>query len=206
MTTRTLALLLLCGCTSAYAVDFGVMESADPVRKGDFKFEAYPLSTRRTATREEDSGVNAAVGYGFWEDADLELQFATYDDVYFAGTDLEYSLVREPRHEFSVDIGAHYANTDFGTQLGADFTPLYSYKPASLPGFKWNAALDFAYDKASFAHANTHGLPAQYWSAYVVPGAQYRVARDVDVIGEVGLGLNADSNSYASVGLSFYFR
>jgi hypothetical protein len=42
--------------------------------------------------------------------------------------------------------------------------------------------------------------------AHVVPGIEYRVARDVDFLAEVGIGINEDSGNYASVGVAVYIR
>ena len=39
---------------------------------------------------------------------------------------------------------------------------------------------------------------------HVVPGIEYRISDDVDFLAEVGIALNDDSRSYASVGLAFY--
>jgi hypothetical protein len=190
----------------AFAVDFGVMESADPVHTGDFKFDAYPLIARRPSTREEHTAVNVGFGYGFAPGWDVETQVATYDDIMFIGTDAEYSLHNDPRVEVSVDSGLHYGNSDFGNQVGLDLTPLVSYKPERWPGFKWNGAIDLAWDNVDVARPRPGLESDRYLSAYAVPGAQYRVARNVDVIGEVGIGLNGNSNNYAGAGLSFYFR
>jgi hypothetical protein len=188
----------------ALAVDFGVMESADPVRKGDFKFEGYPLAARRSDTQDQQTGANVAFGYGMGQNWDAEVQLANYDDVLFFGVDAEYSFIDEDRYEVSLDGGAHYGNHDLGTQRGLDLTPLVSYRPRSLHGFKWNAALDLAYDWIDLAVSSAQD--ASYLSAYVVPGAQYRIAHEVDLIGEIGVGLNNDSSDYASAGLAVYFR
>lgn len=198
-------LILLLACSPTQAVDFGVMESADPVQRGHIKFDAYPLITERIQTQEVNAAVNMGVGYGFGEDWDAELQVATYDDISFYGADVEYSFIDGERIEFSVDVGAHFGDSDFGNQRGFDLTPLVSYKPVSLPGFKWNGALDLAWDRLDRTSDNPD-VDDRYTSIYLVPGAQYRIAQGVDVIGEIGVGLNSASNEYASAGMAFYFR
>lgn len=118
---------------------------------------------------------------------------------------MEYNFIDGDRVEFSVGVGAHFGDSDFGNQRGLDLTPLVSYKPVSLPGFKWNGALDLAWDRLSRSSDNPD-VDDRYTSVYLVPGAEYRIARGVDVIGELGLGLNSASNEYLSAGFAFYFR
>lgn len=198
-------LLVALASPAVQAVDFGVMESADPVERGHMKFDAYPLVTERVQTQEVNKGVNMGVGYGFGEAWDAEAQVATYDDISFYGADIEYSFFHDGQIELSLGGGLHYGDSDFGEQTGVDVTPLVSYKPATLPGFKWNGALDFAWDDLDRTSDNPD-VEDHYFSAYIVPGAQYRIARGVDLIGEIGVGLNSSSNEYASAGLSFYFN
>ena len=40
----------------------------------------------------------------------------------------------------------------------------------------------------------------------VVPGIEYRVAKDLDALAEIGLGLTDESPNYLSFGLSYYVR
>jgi len=39
-----------------------------------------------------------------------------------------------------------------------------------------------------------------------VPGIEFRLSETVDLVGEVGIGLNDDSFTYAGLGLAFYLR
>jgi hypothetical protein len=39
-----------------------------------------------------------------------------------------------------------------------------------------------------------------------VPGIEVRLSDAIDLVGEVGIGLNDDSFTYAGIGLAFYFR
>ncbi|MGH8482022.1 MAG: hypothetical protein ACRES8_06145 [Nevskiaceae bacterium] len=192
---------------SAWAVDFGVMEAADVVEPGDFKFIAFPLAVRDSPRREQNSGVVLGGGYGFGRDLDGELQVAVYDDFTFYGADLEYTYRAERALELSISGGAHLADTDFGDPWGLDLTHVASYALPALPALRLNGALDLAYERADAAYASALGLEDQrYWTAHAVPGVQYRVTRDVDVIGEVGVGLNGESDDYIAAGLSYYFR
>jgi hypothetical protein len=41
---------------------------------------------------------------------------------------------------------------------------------------------------------------------HLVPGIEYRLADNLDLLFEVGIGLNDDSHNYLSFGLSLYLR
>lgn len=197
--------LLLC-LPAAHALDFGVMETADLIAPGFFKFDAYPIQAREGPRQEGKTGVNVGLGYGISRRWDAELQWATYDDINFFGTDVEYNVVHGPHFDTSVSGGTHYGNSDFGTQWGLDLASITSYRLPSHPKVRVSGALDFAWDNADLHTHRLAGLDRHYLTAYLAPAAQYRVSRDVDVIGEIGLGMTPDSNNYGSLGLSFYFR
>ena len=42
--------------------------------------------------------------------------------------------------------------------------------------------------------------------AHIVPGIEYRISANLDFLAEVGIALNDNSRSYASVGLALYLR
>ena len=41
---------------------------------------------------------------------------------------------------------------------------------------------------------------------YAVPGLEYKVSEQLDLVAEFGVGLNDDSPNYIAFGLAFYFR
>jgi hypothetical protein len=190
----------------AYAVDFGVMETADTVIPGDFKFQAFPLAVRDGPRREVDTGINVGLGYGLSEHVDLEGQIGVYDDFNFFGADIEYSYREKVPLELSIGVGAHKIASDFGHPWGLDVTHIVSYTTASVPSLRLIGAIDASYEYSDADYAGAIGAQDErYWTVYAVPGLQYRFSERVDVIGEVGVGLNDDSYDYAALGLSFYF-
>jgi opacity protein-like surface antigen len=190
----------------AAAVDFGVMETADVVRRGDFKFISFPLAVRDGPRREHDSGVNVGLGYGIGAGLDAELQVGVYDDFTFFGADLEWSYRAGTPLELSIGGGGHKIDSDFGHPWGLDLTHIASYTPAALPDLRLIGSLDASYEFTDDAYAaSLFAADPEYWTVYAVPGLQYRFTQDVDVIGEVGVGLNDDSYDYLGVGISFYF-
>jgi hypothetical protein len=192
----------------AMAVDFGVMETADVVTPGEFKFIAFPLAVRHDhPRREQDAGIAMGAGYGLFRDVDVELQVGAYDGITYFGADAEYAYGAFHALDLSVGGGAHHADSGFGNPWGVDFTHIASYTVPALPRLRFTGALDLAYEyaderfAAALATSDDH-----YWTAYAVPGAQYRITRNLDLIGEFGFGLNGDSDEYAAAGISYYFR
>ena len=194
-------------CTlPAGAVDFGVMETADVVEPGDFKFIAFPLAVRDGPRREHDTGINVGLGYGLGGNLDAEAQIGVYDDVTFFGADLEYTYRAGRPLELSIGGGGHAVDSDFGNPWGLDLTHILSYTPAPAPALRLIGAVDLAYELGDADHASAIGARGEeYWIAYAVPGLQYRFTDQVDVVGEIGVGLNGDSDDYAAAGISYYF-
>jgi hypothetical protein len=58
--------------------------------------------------------------------------------------------------------------------------------------------------KLSFESVSHDG--GDFTRCHVVPGFEYRLSKNLDVVAEIGLGLNDDSPSYGSVGLALYLR
>ena len=190
----------------ALAVDFGVMETADTVIPGDFKFLAFPLAVRDGPRREVDTGINVGLGYGINEPLDVEFQIGVYDDFNYFGLDLEYSYRENRPVELSIGGGVHKVESDFGYPYGFDLTHIVSYTFASIPWMRLIGSVDASYEITDAYYAQSIGAHARrYWTGYAVPGVQFQVNERVDVLGEVGVGLNDDSNDYVGVGMSFYF-
>jgi hypothetical protein len=190
----------------ACAVDFGVMETADVVEPGDFKFIAFPLTVRDGPRREHDAGVNVGLGYGLGANLDAEAQIGVYDDITFFGADLEWTYRADRPLELSIGGGAHAADSDFGNPWGVDLTHIVSYTLPGAPRVRLSGAIDAAYERADPDYATAVGADYEhYWVAYLAPAIQYRITALVDVIAEVGVGLNDDSNDYIAAGISYYF-
>ena len=210
MSTKKI-LLLAAGtfcAVPAYAADFGVMEAADTVTPRHFKLEGYPMAIRSNERTggEDERGFSGSLGYGIIDNLDVEGRVTRFSDATYYGGNGEYMFYNAYRVQLSAASGAHYAHTDFGNQWGLNFASMSSYTPPALPKMKLNGAINVAWDKPDFTGPRVVDRNDPYFTAYAVPGVQYRVIRDLDVIGEVGLGLNGDSSDYVSAGLSYYLR
>jgi len=49
-------------------------------------------------------------------------------------------------------------------------------------------------------------VDGQYETYYAVPGVGYHLTHNLDLLAEVGVGLNGESDNYVSGGMSWFFR
>ena len=45
-----------------------------------------------------------------------------------------------------------------------------------------------------------------YTTVHLVPGIEYALSNNLDLVAEIGIGLNNDSSNYVSGGIAFYIR
>ncbi len=191
------ALALIVLPAFAHAQDFGVMESAETIDPGNWKLKANPMFV----LRDDDTvtGIVGGVGYGVNRRFDVEFNVAGYDGVTHFGGNGEYWIVRKPGLNLSGLIGAHYSNFDFVDQYAVDLTLIASHP--LTPRLDLNAALDVALTrlKGDFPEDS-------YNLVHLVPGIEYKLARDLDLLGEFGIALNDNGSHYASFGIAYYIR
>lgn len=192
------ACVLLLLPTLAHAQDFGVMESAETIDKGNFKLKVNPMFI--LGDNETRKGVVAGFGYGFTDAFDFEANFARYKDVTLVGANVEYWLLKDERPiDLSASAGFHMLKSDFGDQTGIDATVIASH--AATKALDIYAALDLAFNKYR------DNLPDnRYTQAHLVPGIEYKVHQDLDFVAEFGVALNDNGNNYVSFGLAYYLR
>lgn len=202
---------LLAVCGAAGAADFAMMETAARINQGTFKLSGFPVVIdRERADADAETGFAAGLGYGLRYDMDVEGHVARYEDGTFTGADLEWNAWRSGPMAFSIGSGLHGADLDGGGYAaGADGTAIFTYSP--MHRLSLSAALD-----ATFDDVNNRGtdVPAdsrfptdgQYERYYAVQGIGYQLTRNIDLMAEVGIGLNGESDDYASGGMSWYFR
>jgi hypothetical protein len=191
--------LAVCLPATAAAQDFGVLNSAETINRGNFKFIANPIVFFGRDGADDEVGVAVSGGYGFTERFDVEGRLGFFDELTFIGADAEYWLVRNQPLDVSFIAGLHRGVSDslFDT-TGVDFTFLASGH--ATPRLELYGALDFSvndYDEDAFDG---------YTTAHLVPGFEFALGPDIDFVGEVGIGLNDDSWHYLTAGLAFYVR
>jgi len=182
----------------AQAQDFGVMESAETIDRGNFKLKVNPILI--LGDDDNQAGVGFAGGYGFTDRFDFEAKLALYDGVTLFGVDGEFWLVKDPRRvNLSALAGFHVTKSDFGDQTGVDVTVNASH--AVTGKLDIYAALDMAFNQYRVDFPDN-----RYTQVHVVPGIEYKIHRDVDVLAEFGIALNDRGNNYISGGIAYYVR
>jgi hypothetical protein len=182
-----------------------LMNSAETINPGNFKIAAFPTilfgKDVDGVEGENEFGVAGRFGYGFTDRFDMEAKLAFFDGVQLYGLDAEYWAVKGPV-DVSLSLGAHL--TSFGdddNSSAIDTALLVSGNVAD------NLEL---YGGVNVSFESIDDLPddvdGSFTRAYVVPGLEYKLSDDLDLVAEFGIGLNDDSPHYVSAGLAFYIR
>ena len=178
-----------------------LMNSAETINPGNFKLAAFPTilfgKDVDGVDGENETGIAGRFGYGFTSRFDMEGKVAFFDGVTLYGLDAEYWLVKGPA-DVSVSLGAHKTSTDLGDSSAIDTALLLS----GNIGDKLEAygGLNFSFESLDDVD------DSDFTRAYVVPGIEYKITQDLDLVAEFGVGLNDDSPHYLSAGLAFYIR
>jgi hypothetical protein len=193
-----LALVLL--PATAAAQDFGVMESAETINRGNFKLSGSPMINMGRHGAENDFGAAFRAGYGFTDFFDAEGKVGLFENLKFFGGDAEFWLMKNAPLDLSLSAGFHVGRSDVvPDRSGVDLTFLGSAPIAR--NLEFYGGLDFAFE--SFGD---DVFDNDFKTVHIVPGIEYAVSPDLDFLAEVGLGLNDNSWHYFSAGLTFYLR
>lgn len=193
-----LALVLL--PATAAAQDFGVMESAETINRGNFKLSGSPMMALGRDGAENDLGVAFKAGYGFTNFFDAEGKVGLFENLQFFGGDAEFWLMKNAPLDLSVAAGFHVGRSDVvPDRTGVDLTFLGSAPIAR--SLEFYTGLDFAFESLG-----NEVLDHDFTTVHLVPGIEYAISPDLDFLAEVGLGLNDDAWHYFSAGLTFYLR
>jgi hypothetical protein len=192
-----LVLTLVVFPSFTYAQDDGVLNSAETINRGNFKLMVHPVLIFGEGNADNTAGVTLRAGYGFTNNFDVEGKLTFYDDVTFFAADAEAWLARGTV-DFSVGGGFHFANVDNTRDYrGVDFTALFSGHVAR------RLELYGAVDTAFNWFQNSGG---DFQTVHLVPGIEYAISDNVDLLVEVGIGINDSASHYLSGGVAFYIR
>lgn len=191
--------LLSCVPRPAAAQNF-LFNSAETLDQGNFKLGGYPVVLFGDDALGEDNtfGVAGRFGYGFTPSLDVEAKVALFDGFKMYGADAEYWLVKGPL-DVSVNGGFHLVDSDAGVDSKAiDLAGIVSGRIADR--------LD-AYGGLSVSFESLNDVPdSSFKRVYLVPGLEYKLHENVDLVAEFGLGLTDESPNYFGAGISFYIR
>jgi hypothetical protein len=184
--------LTLAGSAQAQNV---LMNSAETIDRKTFKLSAFPTVILGEDDADSEWGVASRLGYGFTDSFDVEAKLAFFDGLTFYGLDAELWFVKG-EIDVSGALGVHRTEFEGDFDLtGIDTALLVSGHVADKLELYGGLNLSFeSEDEQDFTRA------------HFVPGLEYRVAKDLDLLAEFGIGLNDDSPEYFSFGLAFYVR
>jgi hypothetical protein len=191
--------------TLAAAQDFGIMESAETISKGAFKVKVNPIFVLQDVNLDaSDTGIAVAGGYGLTKTVDVEAKFAHYDSLNVFGADVEWWALRRDANrkvDFSVSAGFHSGRFAEPTPdyVGMDFTGILGHHATDKLDIY--GALDLA-----FSRTREDGPDEWTNTVFLVPGIEYKLSPDLDLLTEIGIALNNGSRNYLSFGLAYYFR
>ena len=97
-----LSIVLLVMPSLAAAQDFGLMESAETINRGNFKVTAFPIFVLQDGAVDNEIGVGLIGGVGVTNSLDVEGKVAFYDNLSVVGGDVEYWLLKNNPLDLSV--------------------------------------------------------------------------------------------------------
>jgi len=178
---------------SAQAV---LMNSAETINQGNLKLAIFPTVLLSKNGSGSVWGVAGRFGYGLTRSLDIEAKAGLFKGLKYFGADLEYWFLKSGDFNGSVALGGHM--TDYsgaGDSTGIDTSLLFSHKP--VENLEIYGGLMLAFESVKNSNDS-------FTLMHFVPGLEYRISSDLDFLAEVGIALNANSRSYASVGLALY--
>jgi hypothetical protein len=173
-----------------------LMNSAETINQGNLKLAIFPTVLFGKNGGDSVWGVAGRFGYGLTPSIDIEAKAAYFKGLHYYGADIEWWFLRGHNFNGSVALGGHMTNYDGGGDSnGIDTSILFSHKPVK------NLEI---YGGLMLAFESVKNTDASFTLMHFVPGLEYRISNDLDFLAEVGIALNSDSRSYASVGLALY--
>jgi hypothetical protein len=187
--------LLAAGSAQAQNV---LMNSAETINKGNFKIAAFPTLLFGEDDADDEFGVAGRFGYGFTDRFDIEGKVAFFDNLQLYGLDAEYWFLKNRGLDMSISLGAHITDLPDFNSSAIDTALLASGHVTD------NLEL---YGGVNLSFESLDDVPdSDFTRAYIVPGLEYKIHDDLDLVAEFGIGLNDDSPNYVSAGLAFYIR
>jgi hypothetical protein len=173
-----------------------LMNSAETINKGNFKLAAFPTVIFNEG--DDNFGIAGRFGYGFTDRFDIEGKLGFFDDIQLYGLDAEYWVVKNHPIDVSISLGAHIEDMPVVNASSIDTALLLSGHVTP------NLEL---YGGFNAMFASLDDVPdSDFERYYLVPGLEYKIHDDLDLLAEFGIGLNDDSPNYLSAGVAFYIR
>jgi hypothetical protein len=177
-----------------------IKHSPETINRGNFKVAAFPTALFGKGGGSDRFGSSVRLGYGITDSFDLEGKAAFFDGFSLVGFEGEVWLIKG-RTNASLSAGAHKALLrDSRNTTAINLTGLVGRYVGTGSRFE-------VYGGTSVSFESVDGVPGSgFTRAYVVPGIEYKLARDLDFVAEFGVGLNDDSPNYFGLGFALYLR
>jgi len=189
--------LLAVGAAPARAQNF-LQNSAETINQGNFKIAGFPTILLGKNGGDSQWGVATRLGYGFTDSFDVEAKVAFFDGFKLYGADAEVWVIKG-KTDGSGAGGLHKASVDGGFDSTAiDTSVLVSAEIA--PKLDLYGGLSLSFESLDDVNDSS------FTRAFLVPGIEYKLNHQLDLVAEVGIGLNDDSPNYVSFGLAVYLR
>jgi len=189
------AMFLVSAAAEVSAQDV-LMNSAETINQGNIKLALFPTVLFGKNGADSSWGLAGRVGYGLTERFDIEAKAASFKNLKYFGIEAEIWLVKGGSLNVSAALGGHLTDSKGGADSsGIDTTLLFSTSP--VLNLELYGGLKLAFD--SFKNSDNN-----FTRAHIVPGLEYRLSDNLDFLAEVGIAVNDNSRSYASVGLALY--
>lgn len=173
-----------------------VMNSAETINQGNIQLALFPTVLLGKNGADSVWGLAGRVGYGLTPSFDIELKAATFKGLSYFGVEAEYWLIHGRDINVSAALGGHMTDSRPGADSsGIDTTLLFSTSPALR--LELYGGLKLAFDSVKNSDRNLTRV-------HLVPGIEYRISADIDLLAEFGIALNDNARSYVSVGLALY--
>jgi len=188
---------LLAGLAPPASAQSFILNSAETINRGNVKISAFPTVLLGDDGAPNSWGVATRLGYGFTDWFDVEGKVGFFDGLNLYGADAEAWIFRGDV-DISLSLGGHLADVGAGS----------SSKAVDVAGLLSGHVSPWleVYGGVSLSFESLDDSDHDFTRAYVVPGVEIRITRQLDFLAEYGLGLNDDSPNYVGFGLAFYVK
>ncbi len=200
---RIIAPMMMVFSLAAQAQDFGVMQSAETIKPGNFKFAVYPMFVQSEGRGDDDTGFVARAGYGFGNGIDGEFKYSSFDNGSNIGLDLEFALATGTGADVSLSVGGHLGSADNGCCDSTNLDLTLTASGEIAEAFELVGSIDVTFvsldDAPRFADDS-------FTPVHLVAGFEYKLSQVVDLIGEFGIEINDEGADYGAIGIAIYLQ
>ena len=189
--------VLICYSLIPAAYQGVLMNSAETINPGNFKLAVFPTLILGKNGGDNVWGFAGMGGLGISGNVDIELKGALFKNFSYFGVDLEYWFYRGRNVNASVAVGWHITDSKNGSDSsGIDTALMVSTRPSKR--LELYGGLKLSFDSIKNTDSRIDLI-------HLLPGFEYRIAKDLDFLGEFGISLNEESRNYLSFGFAYYF-